>query len=107
MTVPQDRKSSRRSLGAPLDHAPEGVTYARVAAGLTKRSLASTLGISEQLMGAIEAGRRNAGPDLLAAMAAQLDCPLVVLQAKQAGAPPENKRNRPADEAEARAAPGP
>ncbi|MFJ8852291.1 helix-turn-helix transcriptional regulator [Streptomyces sp. NPDC102437] len=105
MTVPQDRKSSRRPRGAPLDHAPEGVTYARVAAGLTKQSLASTLGISKQFMGDIEAGRRNAGPDLLEAMAAQLDCPLVVLQAKQAGATSE-KRTRP-DEAEAGTAPGP
>lgn len=107
MTVPQDRKTSRRPRGAPLDHAPEGVTYAREAAGLKKAALATTLGISKQLMGDIEAGRRNAGPDLLEAMAAQLDCPLVVLQAKPPGTTPESESPRPADEAEAGTAPGP
>ncbi|WP_406501515.1 helix-turn-helix transcriptional regulator [Streptomyces sp. NBC_01590] len=107
MTAPQDRKSARRPRGAPLDHAPEGVTYARVTAGLTKQALAAALNISKQLMGDIETGRRNAGPDLLAAMALQLDCPLVALQAKQAGVTPETKRTRPVDEAGAGTAPGP
>ncbi|MCF3960341.1 helix-turn-helix domain-containing protein [Streptomyces fuscigenes] len=79
-----DRKRVRRPRGAPLDHAPEGVAYARDAAGLTKRSLAGALGISEQLMCDIEAGRRNAAPELLERMAARLDCPLVVLLAKGA-----------------------
>ncbi|MFI1954845.1 helix-turn-helix transcriptional regulator [Streptomyces xinghaiensis] len=78
------RKRRRRPRGAPLDHAPEGVTYTRSRAGLTKRALAEALGISEQLMCDIEAGRRNARPELLRQMAAVLDCPLVVLQAKPA-----------------------
>lgn len=80
MNVPHKRR--RRPRGAPLDHAPEGVAYARTTAGLTKRALADALGISEQLMCDIEAGRRNAHPELLTRMAERLDCPLVVLQAK-------------------------
>lgn len=58
------------------------MTYAREQAGLTKRALAAELHISEQLLCDIEAGRRNASPDLLERMAERLKCPLVVLQAK-------------------------
>lgn len=50
---------------------------------MTKRALAADLHISEQLLCDIEAGRRNAAPELLERMAARLGCPLVVLQAKQ------------------------
>ncbi|MET9819634.1 helix-turn-helix transcriptional regulator [Streptomyces sp. NPDC006355] len=82
MTDPHGRKPKRRPRGAPLDHAPEGVTYAREQAGLTKQALAESLGISKQFVGDIEAGRRNAGPELLEQMAERLACPLVVLQAK-------------------------
>lgn len=99
MTDAHDRKTGRRPRGAPLDHAPEGVTYARQKAGLTKQALAEELGISKQLLGDIEAGRRNANPDLLRRMAGLLHCPLVVLQAK--GPMPHRRkvpRSRPAQE---------
>ncbi|WP_413808192.1 helix-turn-helix transcriptional regulator [Streptomyces sp. OE57] len=82
MTDPQKRRRKRRPRGAPLDHSPEGVAFAREAASKTKRALAEALRISEQLMCDIEAGRRNAPPDLLERMAAELNCPVVVLQAK-------------------------
>ncbi|WP_051710186.1 helix-turn-helix domain-containing protein [Streptomyces sp. NRRL S-350] len=66
-----------------MNHAPAAVTYAREKAGLTKRALAAQLGISEQLMCDIEAGRRNATPPRLKAMADALGCPMVVLEAKK------------------------
>ncbi|WP_078884675.1 helix-turn-helix transcriptional regulator [Streptomyces sp. CCM_MD2014] len=84
MNDPRKPKRRRRPRGSPLDHAPEGITYAREKAGLTKRALADALHISEQLMCDIEAGRRNAAPELLERMAERLGCPLVVLQAKSA-----------------------
>lgn len=84
MTHPLHAKARRRSRGAPLDHAPEGVSYARESAGLTKRALADAVDISIQLLCDIEAGRRNASPVLLRRMAERLGCPLVVLLAKPA-----------------------
>lgn len=73
---------SRRPRGAPLDHAPEGVAYARRQAGLTLQELGEALGLTRQRIWDIETGRRNAPPELLERMAARLNCPLVVLQAK-------------------------
>ncbi|MFB8406407.1 helix-turn-helix domain-containing protein [Streptomyces sp. NPDC055912] len=66
-----------------MNHAPEAVTYAREKAGLTKRELAKAIHISEQLMGQIESGRRNATPEKLRRLALALNCPLVVLEAKR------------------------
>jgi transcriptional regulator with XRE-family HTH domain len=77
----------RRRKGAPLNHEPEAVTYARENAGLTKRELAKACGFSEQLMGEIESGRRNATPAKLRLIAAALNCPIVVLQAKRVTTP--------------------
>jgi transcriptional regulator with XRE-family HTH domain len=59
------------------------VTWAREKACLTKRALAREVGISEQLMGEIESGWRNATPANLARLAAALNCPLVVLERKR------------------------
>ncbi|MFF0395094.1 helix-turn-helix transcriptional regulator [Streptomyces sp. NPDC005248] len=66
-----------------MNHAPEAVTFAREKAGLTKRALAQTCGFSEQLLCDIEAGRRNATPEKLLRLAAALNCPVVVLEAKR------------------------
>lgn len=82
----EPRRKRRRPHGAPLDHAPDGVRFAREKARRTQKSVARELGVSEQLICDIEAGRRNARPELLQRMAAVLDCPLVVLQAKPAAA---------------------
>ncbi|MFC8723662.1 helix-turn-helix domain-containing protein [Streptomyces bacillaris] len=79
--------NKRRPRGAPFHHAPEAVTYAREKAGLTKRALAGMCDISEQLVGDIEAGRRNATPATLQKLAAALNCPVVVLEAKRVTAP--------------------
>lgn len=83
MTTPQ----RRRPKGAPLDHEPEAVEYARRSAGLTKRALAAQIGISEQLMGEIESGIRNATPATLNKLAIALNCPRVVLERKREVAP--------------------
>ncbi|MGA5340487.1 helix-turn-helix transcriptional regulator [Streptomyces griseoincarnatus] len=85
MNDPQRPTAARRPRGAPLDHAPEGVAYARRQAGLTQQELGAVLGLTRQRIWDIEAGRRNASPELLERMAARLDCPLVVLQAKPTG----------------------
>ncbi|MFH8577207.1 helix-turn-helix transcriptional regulator [Streptomyces zaomyceticus] len=77
----------RRPRGAPLNHAPEAVTYARERAGLSKRDLAQAIQISEQLMGQIESGKRNATLANLKKLAVALNCPLVVLEAKRPTAP--------------------
>jgi transcriptional regulator with XRE-family HTH domain len=59
------------------------VRWAREKAGLTKRALAETIGISEQLMGEIESGWRSATPANLKKIADALNCPLVALERKR------------------------
>ncbi|WP_435176275.1 helix-turn-helix domain-containing protein [Actinacidiphila sp. bgisy145] len=66
-----------------LNHEPEAVTWARERVGLTKRELATEIGISEQLMGEIESGWRNATPPNLAKIADALNCPIVALERKR------------------------
>ncbi|KQV93971.1 helix-turn-helix transcriptional regulator [Streptomyces sp. Root369] len=70
----------RRRKGAPLHHLPEAVTRARENAGLTQKTLAEKLHISFQLMCDIEAGRRNANPERLRAMARVFGCSVSDLQ---------------------------
>lgn len=76
-------RHTRRPRGAPFNHAPESVTFARQRVGMTKRALAAACGFSEQLMCDIEAGRRNATPEKLALIAKALNCPVVALEAKR------------------------
>ena len=78
MTAPRGRTRPR-----VLDHEPEAVTWARKKVGLTKRALARTIGISEQLMGEIESGWRNATPANLSKIATALNCPVVMLESKR------------------------
>ncbi|WNI14706.1 helix-turn-helix domain-containing protein [Actinacidiphila sp. ITFR-21] len=73
----------KRTRPSTLYHEPEAVTWARQKAGLTKRALANAVGISEQLMGEIESGWRNATPANLAKIAEVLNCPVVVLERKR------------------------
>ncbi|MFJ7489758.1 multiprotein-bridging factor 1 family protein [Streptomyces sp. NPDC097727] len=72
--------SMRRPNGAPFHHLPEAVTHARENAGLTQKALAEQAGFSIQLMCDIEAGRRNATPEKLRAMAVVLKCAVADLQ---------------------------
>lgn len=58
------------------------MTWAREAAGLTKRALAREVGISEQLMSEIESGWRSATPVNLTKIAEVLNCPVAVLERK-------------------------
>jgi transcriptional regulator with XRE-family HTH domain len=73
-------KRMRRRNGAPFHHSPEAVTRARENAGLTQKSLAEQCGFSFQLLCDIEAGRRNATPERLRAMARVIGCAVTDLQ---------------------------
>ncbi|MEU8278167.1 helix-turn-helix domain-containing protein [Microbispora bryophytorum] len=79
MTTP----ATTRNRPKVLDHEPVAVTYARRAAGLSKTALAKRIGRSLSLISEIEAGRRNATPEVLRLMADALNCPIVVLQRKR------------------------
>lgn len=87
--TPRDAEvpARRRTRPSRLHQEPEAVTWAREKAGLTKRALADTIGISEQLMGEIESGWRSATPANLIKIAAALNCPIVVLERKRTAAP--------------------
>lgn len=76
----------KRTRPRTLDHEPEAITWARKKAGLTKRALAERVGISEQLMGEIESGWRNATPPNLLKIAGELNCPVVFLERKRSDA---------------------
>lgn len=75
--------TSKRRRPRTLHHEPRAVTWARTKAGLTKRTLAQAVGISEQLMNEIESGWRNATPANLMKIANALNCPVVMLERKQ------------------------
>lgn len=76
-------RARTRTRPRTLDHEPAAITWARKKAGLTKRALARDIGISEQLMGEIESGWRNATPANLIKIASALNCPLVSLERKR------------------------
>lgn len=78
--------SHTRTRPRTLDHEPAAITWARKKAGLTKRALAREIGVSEQLVGEIESGWRNATPANLAKIAEALNCPLVSLERKRRSA---------------------
>jgi len=76
----------RRRSGDPIAQDIDALAKARENAGMSKRWLAFQVGISEQLMGQIERGERNATPPTLAALAAVLDCEVADLERKQEAA---------------------
>lgn len=81
---PRLRKGQRiRKPIQKLHQEPASITWAREKAGLTKRALAESVGISEQLMGEIEHGWRNARPEKLKKIAEVLNCPVVLLERKR------------------------
>lgn len=67
----------------PLNQDPVAVRQARNARGLTQTAVAEQVDISIAHLSEIEGGTRNAGPELLAAIAAALDCPVEKLQRKR------------------------
>lgn len=73
----------RRTRPNRLRQEPEALTWAREKAGLTKRVLAASIGVSEQLVGEMESGWRSATPANLLKLAAALNCPVVVLERKR------------------------
>lgn len=77
--------STRRRQTTPLtiNHEPTACIYARERAQLSQAEAARIIGKSPQLLADIEAGRRNATPPVLHAMAAAYNCPLVVLERKR------------------------
>ncbi|MFJ1582072.1 helix-turn-helix transcriptional regulator [Streptomyces sp. NPDC088197] len=85
MERPADRTT--RTSPRRLHQEPEAVRWAREKAGLNKRALAEQVGVSEQLMGEIESGRRNATPANLTKIARALNCPLVSLERKRDNRP--------------------
>jgi len=74
-----------------LHHEPVAVTWARKKAGLTQRALARSVGISEQLVSAIESGWRSATPANLAKIAEVLNCPVVLLERQHVDSQPPPK----------------
>lgn len=80
----QDATATKRKQPKhPLDHEPAAVTYAREQAGLTKTALADLIGKSLSLVSEIEAGTRNATPEVIGLLAQALNCPRVVLERKR------------------------
>jgi DNA-binding XRE family transcriptional regulator len=82
-----NREPSRYVLGmANNNHEPEAVRYARRRSGLTQTQLAKLVGCGQPLISDIEAGRRNATPEMLIKLAKAMNCPVVVLERKQVSA---------------------
>lgn len=81
------RPRRRRTRPRQLNQEPAAVTWAREKAGMTKRSLADAIGVSEQLVGEIESGWRSATPANLEKIAYLLNCPQVFLERKRAEKP--------------------
>lgn len=69
---------------SPLTHDPAALRYALANSGLTQRQLAEKIKKSESLVSEMLRGTRNATPDVLKRIAGELNCPLVVIQAKLA-----------------------
>lgn len=66
-----------------MEHNPEALVWARTQAELEQGQLAQKAGISPSYMCQLEKGDRSAGPELRAAFAQILGCPLSVLEAKR------------------------
>lgn len=75
----------RRTWPRRLSQEPAAVTQARKDAGMTRGSLAQAVGISEQLLGEPESGRRSATPSNLKKIAAVLRRPATALRRRPAG----------------------
>jgi transcriptional regulator with XRE-family HTH domain len=70
-----------------LNHEPKAVKYARKQAGLTQAQVAERCGVAFSLISEIEKGTRSATDAMLNKLAAALNCPRVVLEAKRGAVP--------------------
>jgi transcriptional regulator with XRE-family HTH domain len=86
----------------PIRHNPQGITYAREQAGLTKTSLAKMCGVSVSLISELESGTRNATPAMLNRLTIVLGCPRSILER----ATPPNHTENPNAHRPAHHAPG-
>lgn len=77
--MPTDRGPRRK----PLDHDPEALRYALAKSGLTQLALARAVDRSPGFISEVLAGTRNTGTALLPKLAAVLNCPVVVIEAKR------------------------
>lgn len=68
---------------SPLNHNPEALRWALTKSGLTQAELAARANVSRGLMSEIVNGTRNARQPTLEKIAAALNCPVVVLEAKR------------------------
>lgn len=66
-----------------LAHDPAALRYALGKSGLTQRELATAIGRSKGLVSEMLAGSRNVTAAMLPRIAAVLNCPVVVLEAKR------------------------
>lgn len=92
MTTAHVRKRRRPSR---LNQEPSAITWAREKCGLTKRALARSIGISEQLMNEIESGWRSATPANLIKIAKVLKCPVVIFERRQGADTAEQEARMP------------
>jgi transcriptional regulator with XRE-family HTH domain len=67
----------------PLDHSPQGLKYALDKSGRSAPEVADALGVSKGFFYELLRGTRNAKPALLLRIAEELNCPLVVIEAKR------------------------
>jgi transcriptional regulator with XRE-family HTH domain len=67
---------------APLAHDPEGFKYALDSSGLNQTQVAEKMGVSKSQVSEWLKGTRNITPANQIRLAAVLNCPRVVLQAK-------------------------
>lgn len=77
--APAGPRRRHRTRPSRLNQEPAAIARARERAGMTKRALARAVGVSEQLVGEIESGWRNATLSNLEKMAVVLDCPAALL----------------------------
>jgi transcriptional regulator with XRE-family HTH domain len=66
----------------PVDHDPQALLWARKAAGWRQAQLARKVGISPSLLCEAEKGTRGLAPGVMKLLAAELNCPVSILERK-------------------------
>lgn len=76
------KNTDRGARKSPLNHSPDALRYALKQSGFTQKAFAEKVEISEGLLSEMLKGTRNVKQELLRKMASELNCPVVVLEAK-------------------------